>query len=334
MGQPKVLQLGYFEQAPESLAEIGHLAQILRPKATTRPDFIEECKSGAFDEVSVIFRTLESAEVTGRFDEELVASLPPSVKFVCHHGAGYDSIDVQACTKQGISVSNVPTAVDDATADTAIFLMLGALRNFNIAMTSLRKGEWDGNPPPAMGRDPQGKTLGILGMGGIGRNMAKKALAFGMRIQYYNRTRLSPELERECHATHVDREELYRTSDVLSLNLPLNKHTRHTVSDAQFAMMKKGVVIVNTARGAVIDEAALVRALESGIVDSVGLDVFENEPEIHPGLLSNPRAILLPHKGTYTVETEKKMAEWVLDNVRLALLEGRLKSIVPEQAKH
>lgn len=98
-------------------------------------------------------------------------------------------------------------------------------------------------------------------------------------------------------------------------------------------MMKKGVVIVNTARGAVIDEAALVRALENGIVDSVGLDVFENEPEIHPGLLSNPRAILLPHRGTYTVETEKKMAEWVLDNVRLALQEGRLKSIVPEQAK-
>ncbi|KAL2758973.1 hypothetical protein ACRALDRAFT_2058187 [Sodiomyces alcalophilus JCM 7366] len=332
MGQPKVLQLGYFEQAPESLAKVSQIAQILHPKSTTRSDFIEECQSGALGQVSVIFRTVESAEITGPFDEELVASLPPSVKFICHHGAGYDSIDVQACTKQGISVSNVPTAVDDATADTAIFLMLGALRNFNVAMTSLRKGEWEGDPPPAMGRDPQGKTLGILGMGGIGRNMAKKALAFGMRIQYYNRTRLPLELEEDCNATYVDLEELYRTSDVLSLNLPLNKHTRHILSDAQFAMMKRGVVIVNTARGAVIDEAALVRALENGIVDSVGLDVFENEPDIHPGLLSNPRAILLPHRGTYTVETEKKMAEWVLDNVRLALQEGRLKSIVPEQA--
>ena len=240
--------------------------------------------------------------------------------------------------------------------------MLGALRNLSSSMTALRAGTWRGNPPPAFGHDPQGKVLGILGMGGIGRNMAKKALAFGMRIRYYNRTRLAEDLERECEAEFVDFETLLRESDVLSLNLPLNvsfhsahfsffffpllcysiiplhenltsiqPQTRHSISKPQFAIMKKGVVIVNTARGAVIDEAALVDALADGTVSSVGLDVYENEPEIHPGLIANPSVLLVPHMGTWTVETQTKMEEWAMGNVRVALAEGRLRSVVPEQ---
>lgn len=137
-------------------------------------------------------------------------------------GAGYDQIDVPACTARSILVSNTPTAVDDATADINIWLMLGALRNLSASMISLRAGRWRGNPPPPLGRDPQGKVLGILGMGGIGRNMAKKAAVFGMSIRYHNRTRLSAELEAECGAEYVDMDRLLAESDVLSLNLPLN----------------------------------------------------------------------------------------------------------------
>jgi glyoxylate reductase len=203
------------------------------------------------------------------------------------------------------------------------------MRNLAGTITSLRAGHWRGEKPAAPGHDPRGKVLGILGMGGIGRSMATKARAFGMEIRYHNRSKLSPELE--AGAEYVDFETLLRESDVLSLNLPLNPSTRHIISSPQFAIMKKGIIIVNTARGAVMDEAALVSALDSGHVASVGLDVFENEPEVHPGLLANPNVLLVPHMGTHTIETETKMEEWAISNVRSAVLEGKLKSPVPEQ---
>lgn len=184
-------------------------------------------------------------------------------------------------------------------------------------------------------------------MGGIGRNVARKARAFGMTVRYHNRSRLSPDLE--DGAEYVDFETLLKDSHVLSLNLPLNvslviigvssgfwtdwlqPKTRHTIGKPQFDIMKRGIVIVNTARGAVMDEAALVEALESGQVASAGLDVFENEPEVHPGLLKNKNVLLVPHMGTWTVETERLMEAWAMDNVRLAVTEGKLKSIVSEQ---
>jgi lactate dehydrogenase-like 2-hydroxyacid dehydrogenase len=213
-------------------------------------------------------------------------------------------------------------------------------------MFALRNGHWKGSPPPPLGHDPQGKVLGILGMGGIGRNLKKKAEAFGMTCQYYNRNQLSAELS--GGAKYVSFEELLKTSDVLSLNLPLNvcstliylqrketdktqKQTRHIISTKEFALMKKGVVIVNTARGAVMDESALVTALQKGQVWSCGLDVFEEEPKVHPGLIANPHVMLVPHMGTWTVETQTKMEIWCIDNVRSALEKGRLMSPVPEQ---
>jgi glyoxylate reductase len=144
-------------------------------------------------------------------------------------GAGYDQIYIPECTSRGIRVSNTPTAVDDATADITIFLLLGALRNLSSSILSLRDGSWRGNPPPSLGHDPQGKVLGILGMGGIGRNVARKARAFGMTVKYHNRSRLSPELE--DGAEYVDFETLLKESDVLSLNLPLNVSlSRDTIS--------------------------------------------------------------------------------------------------------
>lgn len=168
--------------------------------------------------------------ITGLFDDELLSALPKSVKFVCHNGAGYDSVDVLACTKHGIHVSNVPKAVDNATADTAVFLIISTLRNFPQSMAALRKVQWRGEDGKGLGltplgHDPQGKVLGILGMGGIGRNLATKMRAFGMSTIYHNRNRLSA--EDEDGAKYVSFEELLKTSDVLSLNLPLNvRHSR------------------------------------------------------------------------------------------------------------
>ncbi|KKA27054.1 hypothetical protein TD95_002478, partial [Thielaviopsis punctulata] len=314
--------------AHDTWARIGQTATILTPTSTDRASFLAELASPRLSTVSIIYRTFDSARTTGPFDAALVAALPPSLRFICHNGAGYDQVDVHACAARGIRVSNTPTAVDDATADISIWLMLGALRGLSAGIASLRRGNWRKGIP--LGHDPQDKVLGVLGMGGIGRNMARKARAFGMTIKYHNRRRLSEDLEEG--AEYVDFETLLRESDVLSLNLPLNANTRHSISTPQFALMKPGVVIVNTARGAVIDEAALVEALASGKVASVGLDVFENEPEIHAGLIENENVLLIPHMGTWTYESQKKMEEWAFSNVEMAFKENKLVSIVPEQA--
>lgn len=201
--------------------------------------------------------------------------------------------------------------------------MLGALRLANIPLTVLREGRW-GTAKLPMARDPQGKTLGILGMGSIGRNLAAKARAFGMSVQYHNRSRLPASLEQEAaDAVYVDFDTLLATSDVLSLNLSLTRATEHIIGREQLARMKKGVTIVNTARGKLIDEEALVEALDDGDrIWSAGLDVYENEPAVHPGLIANPRVFLLPHIGTMTHETRvsfflpcRAKRTWALINV-------------------
>ncbi|KAL1994151.1 hypothetical protein VTN49DRAFT_2820 [Thermomyces lanuginosus] len=294
-----------------------------------REKFLQNCKSGQYDDVIAIYRSNISTKHTGPFDRELISALPKSVKYICHNGAGYDNIDVDAATEAGIAISSTPIAVNNATADVAIFLMIGALRQAYVPITAIRAGEWHGKT--TLGHDPTGKTLGILGMGGIGREVARRARAFGMNIIYHNRNRLSPELE--DGAKYVSFDELLAQSDVFSLNLALNASTRHIIGEKELAKMKDGVVIVNTARGALIDEKALVRALESGKVASVGLDVYENEPQVEPGLLNNPRAMLLPHIGTMTYETQKEMELLVLNNLRSAIEKGELLTQVPEQKK-
>ncbi|KAF2151969.1 glyoxylate reductase [Myriangium duriaei CBS 260.36] len=330
MTKPKVLLLGEVTQASEAWSSLSTIATIITPTSKDRASFLSETRSGAFDGCIASYRTFPSFSMTGPLDSDLISALPSSLTFLAHCGAGYDQIDVAACASRDppLRVSNVPAAVDDSTADTAAFLILGALRNFNTSMLAARKGEWRGRPEPKLGHDPQGKVLGILGMGGIGRNLARKMRAFGMEVVYHNRNRLPK--EEEGGADWVSFEELLGKSDVLSLNLPLNKHTRHIISTAEFEKMKRGVVIVNTARGPVMDEAALVEALKSGKVYSAGLDVYEEEPKIHPGLVENPNVVLLPHMGTWSVETLKKMEEVAIANVRSAVEKGKLETPVPE----
>ncbi|KFY31989.1 hypothetical protein V493_00624 [Pseudogymnoascus sp. VKM F-4281 (FW-2241)] len=295
----------------------------------SRKEFLENCKSGKYNSVKAIYRSNVSTSITSQFDEELLAVLPPSVKYICHNGAGYDNIDISARTIKGISVSSTPQAVDNATADIATWLMIGALRRISIPYFAIQKNQWRG--AANLGYDPQNRVLGILGMGGIGRALAHRARAFNMKIIYHNRKPLSDELARD--AIYVSFDELLSQSDVISLNLSLNASTRHIISSNEFEKMKDGVVVVNTARGPLIDEAALVGALESGKVFSPGLDVFEEEPKVHPGLLNNDNVVILPHMGTSTFETQADMELLVIANLKKAIKEDKLLTQVPEQVK-
>ena len=240
-----------------------------------------------------------------------------------------------ACSRRRIRVAHTPGAVDDCTADTAAFLILGCLRNLAPAIRSARAGHWRGpphTPLPALGHDPRGRTLGILGLGGIGRGLARKMRAFGMRVCYHNRRRLSASVERDAGAArYVGFRELLEQSDVVSLHVPLTAQTRHLIGAPELARMRPGAVLVNTARGAVVDEAALAAALAAGRLAGAGLDVFEHEPRIHEELLRSERCLLLPHMGTWTVETQREMELCVVGNVRSALEGGRLRTGVREQ---
>ncbi|KAL8770225.1 MAG: hypothetical protein Q9209_004067 [Squamulea sp. 1 TL-2023] len=326
--KPVVLLLGEILYAEKEWDDLGEIAELRQLKDGHRGQFLEDCQSGVYDGLLAIARTYDSVKLTGRFDQELIDFLPQTLKFISHNGAGYDQIDAEACANRGISVSNTPGAVDASTANTAIYLLLGALRRAHIPATALREGRWRGSM--GLGHDPDGKLLGILGMGGIGSAFSLRAAPFDFNMQYHNRNPVVHPSSNPTNAKYVSFEELLRTSDVISIHLPLNAATKGLIGREQFDMMKDGVVIVNTARGKIIDEEALVEALEQDKVFAAGLDVYENEPEIHPGLMRSDKVVLMPHVGTATVETQRKMEMLVIDNVRNVLQEGHLLTPVVE----
>ncbi|RDW74816.1 hypothetical protein BP6252_05958 [Coleophoma cylindrospora] len=329
----------------------------LSPRATlkeyrlgTREDFIQRCKDGEFDGTVGIFRSNESTMITGRFTEEILSVLPKSVKFICHNGGGYDNIDVDGCTRRGyhilfnfriwpannatvagIMVSHTPNTNSNAAADTNIFLMLGALRQITAPILALRRGQWRGSSFEH-GHDPENKMLGIIGMGDVGIAVAKRAQAFGMKVQYYNYDVLAA--SSAPGATYVTLENLLETSDVIMLCIALTESTRHMLGSCEFARMKKGVVIVNGSRGALIDENALLVALEDGTVFSAGLDVFDSEePDVREELIKNEKVVLLPHIAAATVETFTTMEKLAMENIKSALFDGKLVTPVPEHIK-
>lgn len=330
MTKPQVLLLGNVHFASEEYKSLSDVAELVSLTSANREEFLGDLQ-GKYANVVAVYRTFESAAITGRFDEEMSKHVSKNLKFICGHGAGYDQIDVPFYTKLGIKISNTPGAVDAATADAHIYLILGALRNFAFGTHQLRQKLWLKDVEIA--HDPRGKVLGIIGMGGIGQALRDRCKPFGFsKIVYYNRRRLTPELEQD--SIYVETmDELLAQCDVLALNCPLTDETYHLINKKTLAKMKRGVVITNTARGKVVDEAALVEALESGQVGAVGLDVFENEPYVHEGLINNPRALLLPHMGTHSVETRKSMEELVITNIRSALTSGKLVTMIPDQTK-
>jgi len=327
MSAPGALLIGTITHVKDEWYALSPDIKLQEFPKGSREEFLSNCKNGVYDQVTAIYRSNASTSITGPFDKELVNALPSSLKYICHNGAGYDNIDIEACTERGISVSSTPQAVNNATADVAAFLMIGALRRITIPFMAVRNGKWRGDT--GLGYDPQEKVLGILGMGGIGGELAKRGQGFGMKIIYHNRNPLPA--AQANGATYVSFDELLSQADVLSLNLSLNASTRHIIGEPEFKKMKKGVVVINTARGALIDEAALVAALDSGKVYSAGLDVFEEEPKVHPGLLSNENVVLLPHIGTATYETQAQMERLVLSNLKSAIKEKKLLNQVPEQ---
>ncbi|KAH7334752.1 2-hydroxyacid dehydrogenase [Rhizoctonia solani] len=281
-------------------------------KSKSRAQFYEEL-STTYAGITGIYRHNTSADYIGIFDKELVDKLPSSVKWIAHNGAGYDQIDVAACKARGIGVSNTPGAVDDGTATTALYLLISACRQFSIAERNVREGKWKSDLRPA--HDPSALTLGILGMGGIGGHFAKLARAFPMkRILYHSRNPVKD--APEWAEYYSDKEKMLAEIDVLSIHVPLNEKTVHLVDEKAIRTMKKGSIIINTARGKVIDEEALIRALEDGHLYAAGLDVYPNEPQVNPKLFTFRNVTLLPHMGTETQESQHGMEVRALGNLK------------------
>lgn len=252
----------------------------------------------------------------------LLARLPDRLKVIATFSVGYEHIDVAACKARGVVAANTPGAMTEATADIALLLMLGAARRGFEAQQLVRQGEWKGwHTTMLLGIDLTGKRLGILGMGRIGQAVARRARGFGMDIHYYNRSRLPAELEQGA-VFHPDLDSLLKVSHVLSINAPSTPETRGILNAARIALLPDGAVVVNTARGDMIDDAALIAALKSGKLRAAGLDVFAGEPALNEEYLALPNAYLLPHIGSATVETRDRMGFMAIDNID-AVLQGR-----------
>jgi glyoxylate reductase len=257
--------------------------------------------------------------LSDRIDRALLDQAP-ELRVVANAVVGYDHVDLETCRERGIVVTNTPDVLTEATADLAWALILATARRLPQAERDLRAGNFHGwGFHDYLGGDLQGRTLGILGMGRIGRATARRAAPFGMRVIYHSRTPLEPAEEEALGARRVDLDELLKTSDVLSLHTPLTGETRGIIDGGALARMQPHAVLVNTARGALVDEAALVEALRAGRIAGAGLDVYENEPEVHPGLLDLDNAVLLPHIGSATHAVRTRMAVLAAENVRAVL---------------
>jgi lactate dehydrogenase-like 2-hydroxyacid dehydrogenase len=257
--------------------------------------------------------------LTDKVDAAFLAARP-NVKAIANYAVGYNNIDVAACTARKIRVSNCPEILNDATAETAWMLLLAAARRGPESERHLRTGRWNGwGPQQFVGVPVLGQTLGVIGAGRIGARFAGMSAGFKMKLLYHNR---KPSAAMEAlGAKLVPLAELLKTADFISLHVPLSAETRHLIGREQFLMMKSTAVLVNTARGPVVDEAALVEALRTKRIFAAGLDVYEQEPTVHPGLLELENAVLLPHIGSATSTARANLADLAVRNL-LAMLKG------------
>ena len=246
--------------------------------------------------------------LTDRIDAALLAGCR-GLKAVANVAVGYNNIDVAACTAHAVLATNTPGVLDDSTADFAWALMLAAARRIAELDARVRKGEWTSwMLKQWMGIDVHGATLGIVGMGRIGQAIAQRASGFDMKILYCNRRRLDPATEQRLGARHVTKQELLSQSDFVVLQVPYSAETHHLIGAAELASMKPSAILINSGRGGVVDDAALVEALKSGRLRGAGLDVYENEPKLHPGLVALPNVVLAPHVASSTEATRARMA--------------------------
>ncbi|XXH00790.1 hypothetical protein Hte_007141 [Hypoxylon texense] len=256
------------------------------------------------------------------FNEELLGPLLPSLKIVACVNAGYSEFDLEWFTKNKIYVTNTLYAVAEPTADITVMLILNTLRDFPKFERLVKTGSWRGavKVPPT---DPHGLLLGIIGMGKIGKHVARKSQAFGMKVQYYNRNQIPAEEEKSLDVTYASLQDLLKTSDVVCVNCPLSDSTRGLIGEAEIASMKDGVFLINTGRGPIIDEKALIQGIWSGKIARAGLDVFDNEPNINPFFRENEKCIVQPHLGSFTNRAWKDAYIECMDNIEGYFLRGK-----------
>jgi len=249
----------------------------------------------------------------------------PQLRIVANMAVGYNNFDVPAMTAAGVLASNTPDVLTETTADFGFALLMATARRITESEHFLRAGKWTKwSYDMFAGAEVHGSTIGIIGMGRIGQGIARRAAhGFGMNVIYHNRSRLSPELEAECQARYVSKQELLQTADHVMLVVPYSAESHHTMGAAELALMKPSATLVNIARGGIVDDAALAKALAAGQIAAAGLDVFEGEPQVHPDLLTLPNVVLTPHIASATVKTRRAMAQLAADNLIAYLTRGQ-----------
>jgi len=299
--------------AVELLREAGEVRADDRETAIPRPDLLQ-LVAGA-DAVLTL--------LGDRVDEEFLDAAGPQLRCVANVAVGYDNVDVAAAEKRGVVVTNTPGVLDDATADLTMALILAATRRIAEGDRLVRSGrEWNWGMHFMLGSSLQGKRLGIVGLGSIGKWVAQRARAFGMKVAYHQRNPAPPEVEAALGAERMPLEQLLAEADVVSLHCPLTPETHHLIGGAELAAMKPSAVLINVARGPVVDEPALAEALAEGRIAAAGLDVYEREPQVEARLLELDNVVLSPHLGSATVETRTAMAELAARNA-ISVLSGQ-----------
>ena len=267
------------------------------------------------------------SSLTEKIDEKVIKSLPSSIKIISNFAVGFGNIDHEAAKKRNIIVTNTPDVLTDATAEIAMLLILGACRRANEGMEYAKKENWKWSADFLIGKQLTGSRLGILGMGRIGRALAKIAKSFGMEIHYRNRSRLSPEIENGAKF-HESIKSLFCVSDVLSICCPATKETKNIINKETLEYFPTGAIITNVARGDMIEDDAMVEALNNRKIYAIGLDVYKGEPKINSGYLNQPTAFILPHLGSATKKTRTAMADLAISNIDEFFNTGKCKNTI------
>jgi glyoxylate reductase len=322
-GRPRVLLMHpILDPGPAILAEAGEVVTY----PSDRPLDEANIRQAAEGCVGIVCQLMDPIR-------ETVLSTP-GLKIVSNVAVGFDNIDVPAATAHKVMVTNTPGVLDDATADFAFTLIMATARRIVEADSFTRQGRFRGWAIDMMlGADVHGATLGLIGVGRIGRGVAHRAKGFNMRVLYYDPQPLPPEAERDLNAARVDIGRLLAESDFVSVHVPLTQETHHLLSTPQFAQMKRTAILINTSRGPVIDEAALVEALTAKKIAGAGLDVYEREPAVHPGLVPMPNVILAPHIASATVRTRSEMSTMAARNMATAIRGGRPANLLNPEVK-
>jgi len=265
--------------------------------------------------------------LTEKIDENIVQKLSESVKIISNFAVGFGNIDLKATKKRNIVVTNTPDVLTDATAEIAMLLILGAARRASEGLLYAKNKNWKWSADFLIGKQLTGSRLGILGMGRIGRAVAKLAKAFGMEIHYHNRSKLNPDLEMGA-IYHENIKSLFSVSDILSINCPATKETKHIINKETLEFFPTGAIITNSARGDMIDDEAMVQALINRKIYAVGLDVYNGEPKLYSGYLNQPNAFILPHLGSATKKTRTAMADLAISNIEEYFKTGNCKNKV------